>query len=58
MMDTMTFTMTIEVDDLHDDRRNELVRQTIAQDVAYMLNERHENVYRTTTLFVEEEINL
>lgn len=57
-MDTVTFTMTIEVDDLHDDRRNEMVRQTIAQDVAHMLNKNHEDVYRTTTLFVEEEISL
>lgn len=58
MKDQQTLVLTVKVDDLHDARRNEMVRQTIAQDVAYMLNKNHEDVYRTLTMYVEEEIEL
>lgn len=52
----MKIVLTIDVDDQPTQRLKEAVIHTIAVDVAYMLNEKHEDVYRTTTLFTEEEI--
>ena len=52
----MKIVLVVEVahDDIHQDRRVEVVR-VIAEDVQYMLNEKHGGIYRTTEAFVDEK---
>jgi len=53
---TVKIVLVVEVahDDIHQDRRVEVVR-VIAEDVQYMLNEKHGGIYRTTEAFVDEK---